>query len=91
MKDMYLSLRCIHLDMKRVNSISNGIDLKKIGPFHPLIQTVPYIAFLVENLKAAIKGKKVIQEPFEPIGPGYTVAFIEENGSPIEFIGNNTN
>jgi hypothetical protein len=39
----------------------------------------------VENLAEAIKGKKVIIPPNSP-SDRVQVAFIEENGAPIEFI-----
>lgn len=50
-----------------------------------IVKTVPHVAFEVENLKEAIKDKKVIIPPNSPSG-GVQVAFIEENGAPIEFI-----
>jgi hypothetical protein len=43
------------------------------------------VAFEVDNLIEAIRGKKVIIEPNSP-SEGVLVAFIEENGAPIEFI-----
>ncbi len=52
---------------------------------HPLIQTVAHVAFRVPDMAEAIKGKKVIMEPYYPL-PGYQVAFIEDGGAPIEFI-----
>ena len=54
-------------------------------PLHPLIKTIPHVAFKVPDLQEAIKGKKVILEPYFPL-KGYQVAFIEENGAPIEFV-----
>ena len=57
-------------------------------PLHPLIKTVPHVAFKVPDLKAAIKGKKVILEPYHPL-EGFQVAFIEEGGAPIELIQTN--
>ena len=50
-----------------------------------IVKTVPHIAFEVDNVYEAIKGKKVIIEPNCP-SEGNIVAFIEENGAPIEFI-----
>ena len=50
-----------------------------------LSRQVPHVAFEVENVYEAIKGKKVIIEPNSP-SEGNVVAFIEENGAPIEFI-----
>jgi mannose-6-phosphate isomerase-like protein (cupin superfamily) len=54
-------------------------------PLPHLVKTVPHIAFEVDDLQAEIKGKKIIIAPNSP-SPGVTVAFIEENGAPIEFL-----
>jgi hypothetical protein len=54
-------------------------------PLHPLIQSKPHIAFKVDDLELAIKGKEVILEPYEPFS-GFKVAMIAEHGAPIEFI-----
>jgi hypothetical protein len=50
-----------------------------------IVKTMPHIAFEVDDIHEAIKGKKVIIKPNSP-SKGITVAFIEENGVPIEFI-----
>jgi hypothetical protein len=50
-----------------------------------IVQTVPHVAFEVDNLAEAINGRKVIIPPNSP-SDGVQVAFIEENGAPIEFI-----
>lgn len=50
-----------------------------------IVKTVPHVAFEVDNISDAIKGKKVIIKPNSP-SDGIIVAFIEENGVPIEFI-----
>jgi hypothetical protein len=50
-----------------------------------LVKRVPHVAFEVDDLREAIRGKKVIIEPNEP-APGILVAFIEEAGAPIEFL-----
>jgi hypothetical protein len=50
-----------------------------------IVRTVPHVAFQVDDLRQALKGKKVIIEPNSP-SPGVTVAFIEEAGAPIEFL-----
>jgi hypothetical protein len=52
---------------------------------HPLIQSVPHVAFRVDDLDQAIRGRKVILGPHCPL-EGYRVAMIEEGGAPIEFI-----
>jgi hypothetical protein len=50
-----------------------------------IVKRVPHVAFEVDDLHEAIKGKKILIEPNEP-GPGILVAFIEEAGAPVEFL-----
>ena len=54
-------------------------------PLPLVVQTVPHVAFEVEDLDAAIAGQEVIIEPNSP-SPGLRVAFILHNGAPIEFL-----
>ena len=55
------------------------------APYPELVTTVPHVAFEVDDLEEAIKGKSVIIEPNSP-SKGVIVAFIEENGVPIELM-----
>jgi hypothetical protein len=50
-----------------------------------IVKTKPHIAFEVQDMKAALKGRKIIIEPNSP-SEGNIVAFIEEDGLPIELI-----
>lgn len=50
-----------------------------------LVKTVAHIAFEVDDLDAEIAGKNVIIQPNYP-APGIRVAFIEDNGAPVEFL-----
>jgi hypothetical protein len=50
-----------------------------------IVKTIPHIAFEVDDIAEAIKGRKVIIAPNSP-SEGNVVAFIEENGAPIELI-----
>lgn len=61
------------------------LRFEKDSPLHPLIKTVPHIAFVVEDIKKYIVGQKVIYGPNNP-AEGVTVCFIETNGAPIEFL-----
>jgi hypothetical protein len=54
-------------------------------PLPEIVKTVPHIAFEVEDVYEAVKGKNVLIEPNSP-SDGILVAFIEENGAPVEFI-----
>ncbi len=65
-----------------------GIEWMRFDPDSPLpelVKTVPHVAFQVEDLEAAIAGKEVLIEPNSP-GEGTRVAFVVENGAPVEFI-----
>ncbi|WP_336984393.1 hypothetical protein [Cedecea sp. VD21] len=55
------------------------------SPLHPLLKTVPHVAFKVDNLSKAIEGEDVILGPYEPIDD-FFVAVINDNGAPIELI-----
>jgi hypothetical protein len=50
-----------------------------------LVRTVPHVAFEVDDLSAEIAGKEILIAPNSP-SPGVTVAFIVENGAPVEFL-----
>ncbi|MCX6175067.1 MAG: hypothetical protein NTZ27_09975 [Ignavibacteriales bacterium] len=50
-----------------------------------LVKTVPHIAFEVDDLMKVLEGKEILIEPNSP-SPGVMVAFIVDNGAPIEFI-----
>ena len=57
------------------------------SPIHPLIQTVPHLAFEVEDLDYELANRNfhVITEP-NPPSDGVRVTMIEHNGAPIELI-----
>ena len=50
-----------------------------------IVKNLPHIAFEVDDINETIKGKNVIIKPNSP-SPGVVVAFIEDNGAPIEFL-----
>ncbi len=55
------------------------------SPIAELIQTVPHIAFEVDNLEAAIAGKELLGKISSP-SKGVRVAMIVDNGAPVEFL-----
>ena len=55
------------------------------SPIHPLVKSVPHVAFEVDDIDKAIIGKEVIIQPNSP-SDGVRAAFIVENGAPIELI-----
>ena len=50
-----------------------------------LIRNVVHVAFEVDDVYEAIKGKNVITAPNSP-SPGVLVAMIEEAGAPVELL-----
>jgi len=57
------------------------------SPIHPLIQTIPHLAFEVDDLdyELAHRGLVVLTPP-NPPSEGVRVAMVEHNGAPIELI-----
>ena len=55
------------------------------SPMPELIQTVPHVAFEVDDLQAAIEGKNILIQP-KTLASGVRIAFIVEGGAPIEFV-----
>lgn len=65
-----------------------GVEWMRFDPDCPLpelVKTVPHVAFVVDDLEAAIADKEVLIEPNSPT-EGVTVAFIVDNGAPIELL-----
>ena len=65
-----------------------GIEWMRFEPeatVPDLVRTVPHVAFEVDDLSAEIAGKEIIIAPNSP-SSGVTVAFIVENGAPVEFL-----
>ncbi len=55
------------------------------SPLPEIVKTIPHLAFEVNDLDEALKNFKVIIESNSP-SEGYRVAFIEENGVPVELL-----
>ncbi len=65
-----------------------GVEWMRFEPACPLpelVKTVPHVAFVVDDLEAAIADREVLIEPNSPT-EGVTVAFIVDNGTPVEFL-----
>lgn len=54
-------------------------------PMPDLLRQVAHVAFTVDNLEQSLAGRKVIVPPFAPFD-GLRVAFIEDQGAPVEFL-----
>lgn len=55
------------------------------SPVHALIQSVPHVAFEVDDLQAALEGKEILTPPNSP-SEGVTVAMILDSGAPVELL-----
>ena len=55
------------------------------APVPELIKTVPHVAFEVSDLAQELEGRTVLIAPNSP-SEGVRVAFINENGAPIELL-----
>ncbi len=58
---------------------------EKDSPLPEVVKTIPHIAFEVDDLEKEIQGKEIIIYPNSP-SEGVRVAFILDNGAPVEFI-----
>jgi len=54
-------------------------------PVPEIVKTVPHLAFAVDDLDAALEGKQILIAPNSP-SPGVRVAFILDDGAPIELL-----
>jgi hypothetical protein len=54
-------------------------------PLPDIVQNLPHVAFEVDDLSAALQGQKILIAPNSP-SQGLQVAFIEENGAPVELM-----
>ena len=54
-------------------------------PVHPLVRTLPHIAFEVDDLEKALKGCTMLGSISSP-SPGVLVAMIVDDGAPVELI-----
>jgi hypothetical protein len=65
-----------------------GIQWQRHWPDSPcpeLVKRVAHVAFEVDDLDAALEGRKIIIAPNSP-SKGVRVAFIEVNGAPVELM-----
>ena len=66
----------------------NRIDFLRFMPgscMPELVQQVAHIAYEVPDMEEALKGAHVLVEPM-PGGENLTIAFIEEEGIPVEIM-----
>ncbi len=84
--ETYLEQYKVHVS--GFNTSAYGVEWMRFEPGCPLpalVQRVPHVAFEVDDLEAALAGREILIAPNSP-APGVRVAFIVENGAPIEFV-----
>jgi hypothetical protein len=54
-------------------------------PLPELVRTLPHVAFEVDDLEEALKGREILIEPNSP-SEGVLVAFVVCEGAPVEFL-----
>ncbi len=65
-----------------------GIEWMRFDPDCPvseLVRTVPHVAFEVDDIDEALKGKEILSPPSAP-SDGVRAAMIVDNGAPVELI-----
>jgi hypothetical protein len=65
-----------------------GIEWMRFEPHccvPEIVKTVPHVAFAVDDLDAALEGKAILIAPTAP-SPGVRVAFILDDGAPVELL-----
>ena len=65
-----------------------GVEWMRFDPESPiseLVRTVPHVAFEVDDLDEALRGKTLLSEPSSP-SAGVRVAMILHDGAPIELL-----
>ncbi len=55
------------------------------SPLPELVKQLPHVAFEVDDLEAALEGRDILIEPNRP-SPGVVVAFVVDNGAPVELL-----
>ena len=65
-----------------------GIEWMRFEPHCPVpevVKTVPHVAFVVDDLNEALKGREILIAPNQP-SAGVRVAFVLDDGAPVELL-----
>jgi hypothetical protein len=80
-----MQYKCFHFGFENSKYGIEYMRYEEGCTFPIIVKTKPHLAFEVDDLCEYIKDKKVIISPNSP-SEGNLVAFIEEEGMPIELI-----
>ena len=73
---------------RALRPVPTGIEWIRFEPHcrvPEIVRTVPHIAFAVDDLDEALKGREILIAPTEP-SVGVRVAFILDDGAPVELL-----
>ena len=84
--EIYLASVKLHItDATKSPHVIEWLRAEAGCPFPEVLKTTAHVAYAVEQLEAALQGQHVIWPPFEPL-PGIRVAFILDDGAPVEYL-----
>jgi len=84
--EVYLELYGVHFTDHESNPF--GIQWMRYDPscaLPDIVKTLPHVGFEVDDLAAELVGRQVLIEPNSP-SEGVLVAFIVEDGAPVELM-----
>ena len=61
------------------------LRFEKNSPVKGPVRDLPHVAYRVDDMDAALRGEKVLLEPFSP-SPGFMVAFVIKDGAVVEYM-----
>lgn len=72
-------------DFDQSENLIEWLRFEKDSPLPELLKTTAHVAYMVDDLEAAMKNKEILMEPFSP-REGLQVAFIIDEGAPVELM-----
>ena len=79
---------CLHIHVAGFQTSPFGVEWMRFDPDAPYpdaVKTIPHVAFVVDDLAAALVGREILIPPNSP-SPGLQVAMILDQGAPIELM-----
>ena len=84
--EIYIEGAKVHVtDFNKSENRIEWLRFEEDSPMPEQLKTIAHVAFMVEDLDKALEGQEVLIEPFEPM-EGLKVAFVLEDGAPVEFM-----
>lgn len=72
-------------DFKKSENRIEWLRFEEDSQMPEQLKTIAHVAFMVDDLDKALEGQEILIEPFEPM-EGLKVAFVLEDGAPVEFM-----